>query len=123
MNISRDGQAGEGRKGSMKEREGKEGVNMKQGLDFDSSALRGGPSKGSCALSFPEPGDEGSIIPIELARGLHCSWALPCTAHKAKHICLKCPSSLFGKKIFLISFYLFSLIFGSFLCSRGTAQN
>lgn len=43
MNISRDGQAGEGRKGSMKEREGKEGVNMKQGLDFDSSALRGGP--------------------------------------------------------------------------------
>ena len=64
MNISRDGQAGEGRKGSMKEREGKEGVNMKQGLDFDSSALRGGalpkapvlfPSQslGMKAASFP----------------------------------------------------------------------
>ena len=69
MPILRDGQAGEGRKGSMKEeREGKEQANMKQVLDFDSSALPGeGPSKGSCALSFPETWDEGSIIPIEVA--------------------------------------------------------
>lgn len=67
MSISRDGQAGEGRKGSMKEREGKERADTKQVLDFDSSAL-GGRALPKAPVFFPSQslGMKAASFPLKL---------------------------------------------------------
>lgn len=66
MNISRDGQAGEGRKGAWKRRrERREWIWNKVWILI--VVLEGeGPFQRLLCSFLPEPGDEGSIIPIEL---------------------------------------------------------